>query len=222
MYTSLNQTDIVALHTSFERQLLLRETCALPPIAENLSKCQPCVQTVHPPRRGALSVHRTIQSSQYTVNFRVSMALLLQLGRPKGCLQDNRVADRAGVRHRRGTGEGQIEGFGGGRCCASCSRLCSTSVPVLQGRHYAARILTRRCSLWSLDIQRADGGLGIQGHDHGGCQHQVQAAAGIPRMHGCKGLRPSASAVIDWQKRRVVLPCYNSSSDQWVRCRDGA
>lgn len=121
-------------------------------------------------------------------------------GGEKTRLHHHRTARRASVRHRRSTSEGQIEGFGGGRCCASCSRLCSTSVPVLQGWQHATRIFPGRRSLWNPDIQRADGGLGIQRHDHGRCQYQIQATAGVPGMHDCKGLRPSASAVIDLQK----------------------
>jgi len=101
------------------------------------------------------------------------------------------------MRQRSDKGEGKIEGFGDGRCCAFPGWLCSAPVPVLQGWQHATRVFPRRRSLWSPDLQRADGGLGIQGHDHGGCQYQVQATAGVPGMHDFEGLRPSASAVID-------------------------
>lgn len=74
MNSPLDQADIVPLHTSFERQLLLRETCALPPIAENLPKCQPFVQTAHPLGEGELSMDRQAASSQYTVNIQVFVA----------------------------------------------------------------------------------------------------------------------------------------------------
>lgn len=76
MNSPLDQADIVPLHTSFERQLLLRETCALPPIAENLPKCQPFVQTAHPLREGELSAYGMPESSQYTVNSRLLVASL--------------------------------------------------------------------------------------------------------------------------------------------------
>jgi hypothetical protein len=74
VHAPLDQTDVVALHTSFKRQLLLCETCAFPAIAKNLPKCQPFVQTVHPLREGALSMDRQAESSQYTVNISLFVA----------------------------------------------------------------------------------------------------------------------------------------------------
>lgn len=70
VYAPLDQTDVVALHTSFKCQLLLRQPCLFPLIAKNLPKCPSFVQTVHPLRRCALSTYGMPESSQYTVNSR--------------------------------------------------------------------------------------------------------------------------------------------------------
>ncbi len=76
MYASLNEADVVPLHIRFQRQLLLRQSCLLPPFAENLTECQPCVQTVPPLHEVALSIQGRARSSQHTVNSWRHMASL--------------------------------------------------------------------------------------------------------------------------------------------------
>lgn len=76
MDAPLDKTDVIALHIGFQRQLLLRQSCLLPSFTENLAECQACVQTLPPLYEVALSVQGWPGSSQYTVNFVYSMALL--------------------------------------------------------------------------------------------------------------------------------------------------
>lgn len=76
MDAPLDKADVIALHIGFQRQLLLRQSCLLPPFAKNLAECQPCVQTLPPLYEVALSVHGLGRSSQYAVNFYRCMASL--------------------------------------------------------------------------------------------------------------------------------------------------
>lgn len=74
MDASLNQADVVSLDIGLQRQLLLRQSCVLPPFAENLAECQPCVQTVPPLYEVALSGVANPRSSQYIVNSRAPVS----------------------------------------------------------------------------------------------------------------------------------------------------
>ena len=71
---SLNQADVVSLYIGLQRQLLLRQSCLLPPFAENLAECQPCVQTAPPLYEVALSGVANPRSSQYIVNSRTPVS----------------------------------------------------------------------------------------------------------------------------------------------------
>ena len=77
MYAPLNEADVVPLDICLQRQLLLCHSCLLPPLAENLTECQSCVQTVPPLHEVALSDRAVLASSQYAVNFIDGMALLV-------------------------------------------------------------------------------------------------------------------------------------------------
>lgn len=88
MDAPLDKTDVIALHIGFQRQLLLRQSCLLPSLTENLAECQACVQTLPPLYEVALSVQGWPGSSQYAVNFSYSMALLAS---PEAATQPKRT-----------------------------------------------------------------------------------------------------------------------------------
>lgn len=52
MDSPFDEADVIPLDIGFQRQLLLRKSRNLPPLAENFTECQPCVQTMSPSSEG--------------------------------------------------------------------------------------------------------------------------------------------------------------------------
>lgn len=52
MDSPFDEADVISLDIGFQRQLLLRKSRKLPPLAENFTECQPCVQTMSPSSEG--------------------------------------------------------------------------------------------------------------------------------------------------------------------------
>ncbi len=132
MYASLNEADVVPLHIRFQRQLLLRQSCLLPPFAENLAECHPCVQTVPPLYEVALSIHGRARSSQHTVN---SWRCMASFGLGSGALLAGPSGYRRSSRGRNVDVEEQLR-----TSPVLCRlRLLSGSVPVSGKQEWPAR-----------------------------------------------------------------------------------
>jgi len=52
MNAAFYEADVVSLDIGLQRQLFLRQSCEFPPLAENFTECQPCVQTMSPSLEG--------------------------------------------------------------------------------------------------------------------------------------------------------------------------